>query len=123
MTDHTKNTTTTIAALTPRRAPLAVPLRYLTVHPEREIASEKNGAARCEACDVTYAPLVLERLLSPAGLRAQRWAHSHNAARHPRRWQRGQHFQAPIPIEVRQRAACTCHEDIVCGPCMTGAVA
>lgn len=93
---------------------------YLVVHPEREFAVEVNGFATCPACADAYVPRLLERVLSPAALRAQRWAHSHNAERHPRRWLREQHFQAPIPEVVRQRAVCTCVENVVCGPCMTG---
>lgn len=93
---------------------------YLIVHPDREMAFETNGLAYCTACREGYTPRLLESILSPAMLRAQRWAHSHNAERHPRRWLREQHFQAPIPEVVRQRAACTCVEDVVCGPCMTG---
>lgn len=77
---------------------------YLTVHPEREIAYEVNGVGQCPACREVYSPTLVEWILSPAFLRAQRWAHRHNAERHPRRWLRSQHFQASIPVEVRERA-------------------
>lgn len=77
---------------------------YLIANPDREIAAEVNGFAHCPACQVTYTPRLFERIMSPSFLRAQRWAHAHNAERHPRRWLRSQHFQAPIPAEVRERA-------------------
>lgn len=95
---------------------------YLAAHPERETATEQDGTARCPACGVAYAPRLMERVISPAMLRAQRWAHSHNAAHHPRRWLREQSFPADIPTSIRERATCTCAEDVVCGACMTGAL-
>lgn len=78
---------------------------YLIEHSDREIAFEDNGIARCPACRETYTARLFERIMSPAYLRAQRWAHAHNAERHPRRWVRSQHFQAPIPTEIRERVA------------------
>ncbi len=100
---------------------------YLIEHPEREIA-EPNVLRltwECRACGVIRTFSATAVLLSPAAALGEciASAHLHNARRHPRRWARSQHFQAPIPIEVRNRAACTCVEDVVCGPCMTGAVA
>ena len=77
---------------------------YLVVNPDREIASEVNGSAFCPACGETYTPTILEWLLSPALLRAQRWAHQHNVERHPQRWLREQRFPASLPVEVRERA-------------------
>lgn len=77
---------------------------YLSVHPEREIAAEVGGMGYCPACRESYNPTFLELILSPAFLRAQRWAHRHNAERHPRRWLREQRFPASIPAEVRERA-------------------
>ncbi|MDR6691373.1 hypothetical protein J2X55_002285 [Microbacterium sp. 1154] len=78
---------------------------YLIENPDREIAAEVAGFASCPACGVVYTPRLAERIMSPAFLRAQRWAHAHNAERHPRRWLRSQHFQAPIPAEIRERVA------------------
>jgi len=78
---------------------------FLVEHPDREIAAEVMGFACCPACGVVYAPRLAERIMSPAFLRAQRWAHAHNAERHPRRWLRSQHFQAPVPAEIRERVA------------------
>ncbi|MDF2047100.1 hypothetical protein P2P98_13110 [Microbacterium sp. Kw_RZR3] len=77
---------------------------YLSVHPEREIAYEALGMGYCPACEDWYHATLFEWILSPAFLRAQRWAHRHNAEHHPRRWLRSQHFQASIPVEVRERA-------------------
>lgn len=77
---------------------------YLSVHPEREIADEAFGMGYCPACRESYTPTLVEWILSPAFLRAQRWAHRHNAERHPRRWARSQHLQGAIPVEVRERA-------------------
>jgi len=77
---------------------------YLMAHPEREIAAEVNGMGYCPACRESYSPTLLEWIMSPAFLRAQRWVHRHNAERHPRRWLREQHFSASLPAEVRERA-------------------
>lgn len=78
---------------------------YLIENPVREIAFEQDGIARCPACQEVYTARLFERIMSPAFLRAQRWAHAHNAEHHPRRWVRSQHFQAPIPAEIRERVA------------------
>lgn len=81
------------------------PQPYLWSNPQREIAVERQGAAYCPACREGYTARLVERIMSPAFLRAQRWAHAHNAEHHPRRWLRSQHFQAPIPAEIRERVA------------------
>lgn len=78
---------------------------YLIAHPEREVAVEVYGMGHCRACGEWFTTSARERILSPTFLRAQRWAHAHNAERHPRRWLREQRFQAPIPVEIRRRAA------------------
>ncbi|MCD2170368.1 hypothetical protein LPW41_11735 [Microbacterium sp. JC 701] len=95
-----------LASLEPAdRAAHSIARPYLVIHPEREIAEERNGAAYCAACDEHYLGDRFEWVRSPAFLRAQRWAHVHNAKRHPRRWQRAQQFPASIPAEIRERAS------------------
>lgn len=77
---------------------------YLIEHPEREIAEARGalGLMVCEACDERQ--VYEAHWTGTAVQQAIAAAHQHNAARHPRRWLRSQHFQAPIPAEVRERA-------------------
>mgnify|MGYP001367777322 FL=1 len=82
---------------------------YLIEHPEREIA-EPNVLRltwECRACDVIRTFSATAVLLTAAAALGEciTSAHLHNARRHPRRWARSQHFQAPIPDEIRQRVA------------------
>ena len=84
---------------------------YLIVNPERETAVVSSGryaSVWCAACRVGFWP----QQPTPGQREdaAIRWVHAHNTARHPRRWSRElhehfQHFQAPIPAEVRERVA------------------
>ena len=88
-----------IRALTPRTN-----RPYLIEHPDREMAEGRGGMMTCRACGIWQSYSSFGITPGTAEGMAIFAAHSHNASRHPRRWVRSQHFQASIPVEVRERA-------------------
>lgn len=82
---------------------------YLHDHPEREIADcdVRRLTWECRACGIIRSFGKIAVLFTPGLALADciASAHDHNATRHPRRWARSQHFQAPIPAEIRERVA------------------
>lgn len=82
---------------------------HLAAHPEREIATPdvRRLTWECAACDLIRSFGKIAILVTPGTALADclASAHDHNETRHPRRFARSQHFQAPIPAEIRERVA------------------